>query len=256
MLIAQITDMHLGWKHRLGGEEIDSHARLARAVAHLNGLDPGPDFVIGTGDLTLDGRPEEYAALKAALDGLAMPYSLIPGNHDLREPMRAAFPDLAWSEPDDGFLHHVVELGPLRLIALDTLDPGEHGGALCDARLAWLAARLEEQTEVPTVIAMHHPPLAVGIPLFDGMACRDGPALGGLLAMRDNVEAVICGHVHRAISLRWSGTVVHVTPSPSYQYNLAMREDERLTPVDEPAACRLLLWLPESGLVSHLTTIG
>ena len=67
---------------------------------------------------------------------------------------------------------------------------------------------------------------------------------------------MICGHVHRPISLRWAGTVLHVTPSSGYQYALDLREGQALRAVDEPRAARLLTWMPESGLVSHLSPIG
>ena len=252
MLIAQITDMHLGERLEIGGRDIDPAARLAEVVAHINGLDPRPDFVIATGDLTADGRPEDYAQVAALLAGLAMPFTVIPGNHDERAALRAAFPDVPWSEPPGGFLQQAIALGPLRLIALDTVVPGEGHGALCAERLAWLEARLSEAPSEPTLIAMHHPPLAIGIPEFDEQSCRDGPALGTLLRGYDNVEAVICGHVHRPISVRWAGTVVHVSPSSSYQYALDFR-DRPLLAADEPRALRLLTWMPESGLVSHLS---
>ena len=256
MLIAQITDTHLGERLRIDGQEVDPAARLGEAVAHINGLAPRPDFVVATGDLTADGRPEDYALVAEQLGRLAMPFTVIPGNHDEREALRAAFPNRPWAELPGGFLHHVVALEPLRLIALDTIIPGESGGALCAERLAWLEAQLDEAPGQPTLIAMHHPPVSIGIEAFDAVACRDGPALGALLRGYDCVEAVICGHVHRPISLRWAGTVVHVSPSSSYQYALELRDGQPLRPVDEPRAIRLLTWLPDSGLVAHLSPIG
>lgn len=255
MLIAQITDMHLGLTRQVGQVEIDPAARLARAVRHLNGLDPRPDFVICTGDLTERGEPDDYAELAALLAELAMPFALIPGNHDRREPLRAAFPALPWGDGADGLLCHEIDLGALRLIALDTLLPGEEGGELGAAQLAWLEGRLAQAGGERVLVAMHHPPIAVGIPAFDDMNCRDGEALGALLGRHAGIEAVICGHVHRAISLRWAGTALHVTPSTAYQYSLSMREGAGLRRVDETPACRLLTWLPGTGLVSHLSPI-
>ena len=81
-----------------------------------------------------------------------------------------AFPDHAYLPRDGGFLQYCVEDWPLRLIALDTIIPGEPGGRLCEQRLAWLAARLAEQPERATLIMMHHPPFATGIGHMDGMA--------------------------------------------------------------------------------------
>lgn len=257
MLIAQITDMHVGLDIRVGSERIDTAARLERAVAHLNRLDPRPDFVIATGDLTADGRPSEYATLADLLGRLVMPFTLLPGNHDARASLCEAFPDMAWDGAghEPAALFHEYDLEPLWLFALDTLAPGEHHGELGQDQLDWLDGRLGARNGRPSLVAMHHPPVAVGIPAFDAMNCTDGAALGAVLERHRGVEAVICGHVHRPVSLRWAGTVLHVTPSSSYQYGLAMRENEALRPVDETPAVRLLAWLPETGLVSHLSPI-
>lgn len=255
MLIAQITDPHVGCRVEGEGGVVDGFESLQRAVAHLAALDPRPDVVLITGDMTVDSTPEEYAGLKEALAGLPIPYFLIPGNHDDRERLRATFPEAAMLRQDPDFIHYTVEDYPLRLIGLDTLVPGKVGGELCEARLSWLEARLCEAPDRPTVIFMHHPPLAVGIPGFDGIACENGEGLGRILDRHVQVEAVLCGHVHRPISLCWHGTAVHITPSTVYQYPLDLSGKEGFSPVAEPAACRLCLWHEESGLVSHLSYI-
>ena len=120
MLIAQISDMHVTAEGTLLYDRIDTAGYLERAVAHVLDLDPRPDVVIATGDLVDGGKPEEYARLRRLLAPLPMPVYLIPGNHDARDPLRAAFPDHAYL-PKDGFLQYTIEDHPLRLIALDTL---------------------------------------------------------------------------------------------------------------------------------------
>jgi 3',5'-cyclic AMP phosphodiesterase CpdA len=52
-----------------------------------------------------------------------------------------------------------VDLGPLRLVVLDSTIPDEDPGALDGERLAWLEAELAAAPEQLTLIAMHHPPL-------------------------------------------------------------------------------------------------
>ena len=91
MLLAQISDLHVVAKgQRLFGR-IDTPAFLTRAVAHLNALDPRPDFVWITGDLVDQGSPAEYAHLREILGGLQLPWALMPGNHDERSNLRQAF---------------------------------------------------------------------------------------------------------------------------------------------------------------------
>jgi len=60
LLIAQITDLHVVGKNQLCQGRVATHAQLQEAVAHINGLDPCPDAVLATGDLTDHGIAEEY----------------------------------------------------------------------------------------------------------------------------------------------------------------------------------------------------
>ncbi len=255
MLIAQITDMHVGLVVETENGTVDTLTRLERAIAHLNALRPRPDLVLATGDLTRDGHLDEYAALRHALSALAIPYALIPGNHDDRENLRATFGDVLNGAGADGFLHQAIEGGELRILCLDTQVPGYEGGALCAARLAWFEARLAEAPARPTLVAMHHPPIDVGMPMFQRWPFEGGPAMAEIVARHPQIEAIVCGHIHRPISRRWHGTVIHVTPATGFQYPLELLEPDA-DAVDEPSACRLLQWRPESGLLAHLSYIG
>ncbi|MDH3234824.1 MAG: metallophosphoesterase, partial [Alphaproteobacteria bacterium] len=158
MLIAQISDMHINAPGTPSMAGIDAIGNLERCVSAINTLDPAPDLILATGDLTKDGTAEEYTALLELLAPLAAPLYAIPGNHDIRETMVGAFADAAYLPRDGGFLHYVIEGHPLRLIALDTVVAMAPHGMLDEGRLDWLAARLDEAPEQPTVLVMHHPP--------------------------------------------------------------------------------------------------
>ena len=222
---------------------------------HLNRLDPRPDLVLATGDLCHPGTAEDYALLGSLLSRLTMPVHLIPGNHDDRALLRAGFRDHGYLPADGEFLHYVLEDHPLRLIGLDTIVPGEDGGIMCDERLAWFAARLAEAPERPTLVFMHHPPVETGQPLIDGMNCRNGEAFGRVVASHPQIQAVVCGHVHRPIHLAWNGTSIITAPSTCRQFPLEMRPGVGITPLSEPPACRLYLWRPTGNLVAHLSYI-
>src|SRR5690349_17701159 len=128
--------MHIRPEGRLLFDRIDTAAYLERAVAHVLKLDPRPDVAILSGDLVEGGKPEEYQRLRRLIAPLPMPAYVIPGNHDAREPMRAAFADKGYL-PVSGPLQYAVDDGPVRLIALDTLVDGKPHGALGEAQLAW-----------------------------------------------------------------------------------------------------------------------
>lgn len=257
MLIAQISDFHIPTPGELALRGItDTVAALARAVEHINGLPQRPDLVLATGDLTNDGTAAACADLRNLLAPLAMPVYVIPGNHDDRANLRAAFPDHKYLPRDGEFLHYTIEDWPLRLIGLDTVVPGEPGGLICAQRREWLAERLAEAPDRPTLIFMHHPPFSIGIAGIDAMKCAGGAELGALVQRHPQIERIVCGHVHRPAQIRWHGTTASTAASTAAQLDLNFSDGLDLTMLPEPATCLLHLWQPGLGLVSHTSFIG
>ncbi|WP_242469881.1 metallophosphoesterase [Rhodospirillum rubrum] len=84
MLIAQTSDLHIRPPGMLVGGVVDTAAALEACVAHLQALPLRPDLLLITGDLTQQGRPEEYAHLRRLLAPLGLPLLVCPGNHDDR----------------------------------------------------------------------------------------------------------------------------------------------------------------------------
>ena len=254
MLIAQMTDMHVKPEGVLTFGTVDTAACLARSVDHLNEL--RPDVVLVTGDLASDGRPQEYATLRQILSRLAAPAYLIPGNHDDRANLRAAFPDHRLLHEGGAFAHYVVEGWPVRLVGLDTTVPGEAGGLMCEARLAWLDAQLAAAPEAPTVIFMHHPPFRTGIGYMDALGLANSEAMGAIIRRNKQVERILCGHVHRPVQVRWCGTLASIAPGTAHQMVLDLAPDAPSRWRLEPPAVQLHLWRADTGLISHTSTIG
>jgi 3',5'-cyclic-AMP phosphodiesterase len=256
MIIAQISDMHIRPRGVLAFGRLDTAACLARCVAQIRRADPQPDIVVATGDLVDAGLPEEYRHLRELLAPLPMPVYLLPGNHDERTAFAGEFADHGYLRGGGEFLHYTVEGPPLRLIVLDTLVPGKTGGLLCEERLAWLAARLEEAPARPTAIFMHHPPFLTGIRHMDDLALANGPEMGRVVARHPQVERVICGHLHRPIQVRWHGTVAMSAPSTAHQVALDLRPDGPAAFNMEPPAFLLHVWHDVSGLITHTSYVG
>lgn len=256
MLIAQITDTHIKAEGRLAYRRVDTARNLARCVEHLVRLEPSPDVVLMTGDLTDFGRPEEYQRLRQLVAPLERPTYVIPGNHDNRENLRRAFADHDYLPRDGEFLHYVVDEYPVRLVGLDTTIPGEPGGVMCDRRLAWLDAALGLESRRPTVLFMHHPPFLTGITHMDVQNCKGGDELGALVERHPQVMRILCGHVHRPIHLHWHGVTVSIAPSASHNVALDLTAQEPPSFRLEPPTCELHLWRADTGLISHLSFIG
>ncbi|MGD9616628.1 MAG: phosphodiesterase [Alphaproteobacteria bacterium] len=254
MMIAQISDPHIVLPGALLYGRVDTAEFLSRAVAELNRLDPPPNIVVVTGDLVDKGGTAEYDHLRSLLAPLAMPVFVIPGNHDSRETLRAAFGGDGYL-PQDGFLQYAVEDYPVRLVALDTHIPGEGGGELCADRLAWLDRTLAAAPQRPTAVMMHHPPFATGIERMDRAGLRGSDGFAAVIARHPQVERILCGHLHRAIERRFAGTVAGTAPSTAHQIRLDIRSGAPLRLMFEPPGYQLHLWR-DGALVSHTAVFG
>ncbi len=255
MIIVQISDLHVSAPESPLDREYRTTDRLHQAIAHINGLPQQPDAVIVTGDLVDQGTVEEYRRLRTAFETLRPRLFLLIGNHDNRNSLRTVFHDHSYL-PSDGFLHYTVDVSPVRVIALDTHVPGKSHGELCDERLDWLDSRLREETNRPTVIAMHHPPFITGLAKMDEMGLFNAERLGEIVSKYENVERILCGHMHRSIVKRLFGTIASVCPSTSHQIQLDLGGHKRLAVVREPPACQVHAWIEPGALVSHTSFIG
>jgi 3',5'-cyclic AMP phosphodiesterase CpdA len=252
VLIAQITDVHIGFEP--GNPDEPNMQRLQAVIRRLVEGPNRPDLLLMTGDLTESGDAESYARLAEAVRPCPFPVLAMTGNHDAREALRAAFPD---TPAQDGFVHYALDLPGLRVVALDTLEPGRHGGAFCEARAAWLRETLAADPATPTVIAMHHPPFESGIAWLDSLETepwigRFAQAVTGF----PQVKAIVAGHLHRTIHTVWNGLAVTVCPSTAPPVGLDLRPvdadtpDGRILITDEPPAYALHRW-DGRRLVTH-----
>ena len=255
MLIAQISDLHVRPDGELYRGVADSNRGFADAIGHLQALDRRPDVVLISGDLVDEGRPDEYAMVRTLLRELTLPHRVMPGNHDSRDNFRKAFADHAYL-PATGALHYCVDDYPVRIVAVDSCVPGKHHGHLDAEGLHWLREVLASDRAKPTVVFLHHPPFVSGIPYLDAYRYREDEPLREVIAEASNVEAVLCGHVHRAMLRRWAGTVVAACPSTATEIALQFRADAPPLSYVGPPACLLHWWAPGRGLVTHVSYIG
>ena len=253
MLIAQITDVHLGFEP--GNPDELNRRRLDVTLRTLAQLSPRPDLLLISGDLADAGDDDvSYAQLKEAISGLPFPVFPALGNHDGREAFRRHFPDVPFA---DGYGQYAIEDYPVRILVLDTLDEGRHGGQFCEVRAAWLRERLAEQPDRPTLLVLHHPPTESGL---SWMTEDPGAAwvkrLEEVVSGASNVLALVAGHLHRQVVTRFAGTALIVCPSTAPQVALDLGEidpevpDERPMIIADPPGYALHLWTGRA-LLSH-----
>jgi Icc protein len=256
VLIAQVTDCHIGFDP--ADPEEDNVRRLRRVLARITDGPNRPDMLLLTGDLTSAGGADNYARLSELLADCPIPHRLMAGNWDERGALVAEFPECVL---EGGFLHYEVALGGLRLLALDTTEPGRHGGAFCEERAAWLKARLEADPETPVLIAMHHPPIVSGIDWMDGTGneawiARFAEAIRG----HSQIVRIVTGHLHRTVHTAFEGVPLTVCPStaPAVTLDFAPyppdHPDGRAMVTAEPAAYALHRW-DGTGLTSYFEAV-
>jgi Icc protein len=254
MLLCQISDLHVMAGRALAYGVVDTASCLERCVQRIVELDPRPDAVIATGDLVDSPDTRSYGLLREILRSLPLPVFVLPGNHDERQTLRAAFPDHRYLRQDDDFLHYAIEEYPVRLLALDTVIPGQPEGALCARRLQWLEHRLSE-SDTPTLIALHHPPFLTGIGHMDQMGLDNAVGLANIVRRFPQVQRLICGHLHRPIQALYAGTLASVCPSTAHQVLLDLKPDSPARFALEPPAFQLHLW-NGATLVTHTAYTG
>lgn len=242
LLIAQISDIHLGGA-ATGG--IDANrARLERVLDHLGAMGRVPDILLVTGDLAEAGDDDSYRELDELLGRCPFPAHVALGNHDKRGAARAVF---AYGEGQ--FLHYSIDTAGLRIIVLDTLEEGRHGGAFCEVREGWLRETLRERPDSPLLVALHHPPIDTGLDWLTTSPKEPWLArLDAALAESGQVVALLAGHVHRPIASSRSGIPVRVCPSVAAPLALDLAElssrcpDARPLVVEGPPGYALHLW--------------
>jgi 3',5'-cyclic-AMP phosphodiesterase len=256
--IAQISDLHIKPPGTLAYARVDTAKALEHCIAALNEFVPAPDFVVISGDLADQPSVEEYEHLQRVLVPLKLPFAAIPGNHDSREMMRAAFPNAAYAFPS-GPLNQKIEVGELDLLLLDSSVPSKPHGELDAPTLQWLDTGLASSDDRPALIFLHHPPFVTGISHMDQQNLHNAAELAVIVERHPRVQQVATGHVHRATLTMFAGRPCTICPVANHAVDLDL--DRRRPPSFkiEPPAFHLHTWFNGEGfghLVTHHVPIG
>jgi 3',5'-cyclic-AMP phosphodiesterase len=185
-VVLQLSDTHLG---ATLGEPVfghDADARLATVLDAWKATGERADLVLLTGDLSDDGSTAGCERLAAAVAALGAPVLAIPGNHD-----KPAVVAAVWTGP------RAVRLDGWMIAGLDTTIPGEvHGSIDVPAAMAWL----DTLDQVPTVLALHHPPVSRST--ADEFRLERAAELLSALAERPHIRVLVAGHLHDAVDLQ------------------------------------------------------
>jgi len=260
LTIAQITDLHVTTdKDPLNQRR--NEERLRQVMKAVHALRPRPVAIIASGDLVDRGEHEEYLELKRLMAESEIPVFYALGNHDNREEFLKIFSGPGAQTDPNGFVQYAVDFDDMRMVVCDTLEGPNHG-EYCEDRAAWLRATLDEAPDRPTALILHHPPIPSGIRWMDPDPKSPWISrLAEVLRGREQVQTMMCGHIHRAFNGVFAGHTLSSAPATSIQLTLDLTEVDMHVPdgreilVEEPPGFALLMY-QDGHLTTHVCLAG
>lgn len=227
--ILHLSDTHLTGDGALHQGSVDTTAALDRVLAHVDGV-PGVGLVVVSGDVSEDGSPESYRAVRERVGAWAerhgAAFVAVPGNHDQRAGFRQVLANGHVLGEGGTPLAHTMEYTPpsvpvsgrsvvagFRIVTVDTSVPGAGYGEVSDPALERLRAALTDEP-VPhgTVVVLHHPPVPSPTLLHEALRLQNPEDLAELLDGSD-VRVVLGGHQHHHAVGSLAGVPVLVAPA-------------------------------------------
>lgn len=215
-LLIQITDTHILPPGEILYDEVDTTLHLAETVQQINRMRPLPDVVMITGDLVEHGDKAGYKHFLELIEPLKMPTYVVPGNHDNPQVMTEVFAGTSYFPTSDSTFQYAVEDMPFRILALNSRSDGTELPEFDEHRLSWLKRELD-QSDKPTLIALHHPPMITGIELIDMGGSEWFQGIKSAVAEANHVKLVICGHCHTDMCGRMGPVPVYMAPATAHQ---------------------------------------
>lgn len=186
-----------------------------------------PDVFLMTGDLSQDETPESYRQLQRLIAPFQVPAYWIPGNHDDSAIIESVLTTAPISA--DKFF----QMGNWRFILLSSQRPGKVYGELSADTLDQLTQQLQHYPQYPTLIALHHPPCAIGSAWMDQIGLKNPEDFFAVIDRFPQVKLVIFGHIHQAFSTKRNGVNYWGCPATCMQFLPNATEftlDQRATP--------------------------
>lgn len=216
--VVQISDSHLFASRdgRLLG--LNTEDSLQLVLDRVSREQSRIDLILATGDISQDGSPESYKRFRQSLERFKAPSYWLQGNHDLTEPMVNTLGGRSHLSPCR------IELGPWRIIMLNSSVEHEVPGKFAASELEFLRDALEESRGHPTLVCLHHHPLPMGCRWLDTQVVKNAAAFWAIMDSVEHVRGVIWGHVHQESDQQRQGVRLMSVPSTCVQFKPLSRD--------------------------------
>jgi 3',5'-cyclic-AMP phosphodiesterase len=209
----QISDSHMGFNKPANP---DVAGTLQAAIDKINALPDQPEFIIHTGDLSHDSKPEQYDTLDQMLKSLnTRQIYTVPGEHD--------------TSTDDGKLYlerygkaqgakgsgwYSFNHKDAHFVGLNNSAVLEGMGQLGAEQLKWLEADLKAQPASRPIVVFAHIPLWSVYPEW-GWGTKDSEQALSYLKRFGSVT-VLNGHIHQVMQKTEGNVTFHTAMSTAF----------------------------------------
>ncbi|MBF2076791.1 MAG: 3',5'-cyclic-AMP phosphodiesterase [Synechococcales cyanobacterium C42_A2020_086] len=246
--VVQLTDTHLFADLEQTMLGLPTAASLQAVVAAVASCTPKPDLLLLTGDLSQDETVASYQHLRSIVETLELPTYWLPGNHDQDQEAMAQVLASALISPQKSF-----QQGGWNFILLDSTLAGEVAGELSAAALTELEHQLQAAPNLPTLVALHHPPTLIHSQWMDDIGLRNPDAFYAVLDRYPQVKIVLFGHIHQEFSSERQGVQYWGTPSTCVQF----KPKQRQFTLDElQPGFRLLTLYPDGRFTTEVRRVA
>jgi 3',5'-cyclic-AMP phosphodiesterase len=235
LVIAQITDTHLFADE---DQTMKGCPTVLSFQAVLNSVEKfQPDLILLTGDLSQDETIASYHQLRSRITPLSIATYWIPGNHD------QSLADMGQVLSTAPFSSQkFFQKGGWQFVLLNSMLHQQVHGELSAETLETLEQQLS-LSSLPTLIALHHPPLAIASAWMDAISLQNRQDLFAVIDRHPQIKLVIFGHIHQEFDRMRQGVRYLGAPSTCVQFS--PNADEFAIDGDRQPGFRLLRLYPD-----------
>ena len=216
-------------------------------LAHYQASEWPADRVIMTGDLIQDDSAEAYERFRDLLLPLDLRIHCIPGNHDIRDLMRAVC-----CRPPFSYCAY-EELRGWLIVGIDSCIRGHAGGEVSNDELDRLSEIVSRSSAKHVMVCLHHPPVPVGSKWLDSVGLRNGDQVLDRLRSLNRVRLATFGHIHQEYDTEHDGVRIIGTPSTCRQFAPG---SEKFAVDDNPPAYRRITLSADGSVDTEVVWVG
>ncbi|MFT8607732.1 MAG: metallophosphoesterase [Liquorilactobacillus ghanensis] len=217
--IVQLSDLHLpsqGEKFSFN-QRLDPQKKLENCFADVSRLPEKPEMIVLSGDLIHEGTADDYERLREYLfvkqEELKTKINVILGNHDRIGAFYAGFYGLEVKGQEHYYYRQQTSL--VDYYFLDSNYQNMEQGFLSADQLTWLNEKLQENTNKPSLLFLHHPVAGTSLETMRFSILQNDQELLKIV-QGTNVRGIFSGHIHFATNELLKGVLCSTAESTAY----------------------------------------